>query len=610
MGLLDLLKTGQIADNHNDAEALKDFIVKLEPQLDMEARKRLYGDGTYSGYKTLRDFYKGRQWAYQKEEGETMRTYNYCFTIVENMTAFLTNESPQMSCPPLNVTDPIQRVMAEGRTKLLNDIHDANRLGLVFQRAARTASIYGDAYIFGAFPEFDVTEDSEEIDELGEPKQKKTLSRIRYWNVERPWTVRPIYRDDDFTEMYGCVKQYRMFTKSAEELFKSEMAEVGMTEMPGERNTDPIGLDESSDLLMTTIKEVYTRQKYILMVTKGNKILKYIQHDWGFIPIHHVPNIHMPGESRGTSDLENEVDPQQEYNERTSDFGDLIKELSKPTYWGKNLGNVSEVRSGQTVIYEFGEDAELSAMPKSGDPGALSSYAAERKNDIINLSGMNQVLYPGNQVLQATGRALSVVMQGVNNKISLRKGWWEATFKELNRQILFLAERYVPDAKILITGNYKSDVFITSVLMRSVVDEINKFQARLQSLTTTQKNIGVNNPSEEQKLMKEELSDELLVAEIAKQPGLVMQILAQRAAAVQQGAGDGAASPESAGQLSDDETELEGFGGGFSPISTESENAPGDNPAVVRGSASPVSPEGKVRQKASQAGNRTQVKKK
>jgi len=79
--------------------------------------------------------------------------------------------------------------------------------------------------------------------------------------------------------------------------------------------------------------------------------------------------------------------------------------------------------------------------------------------------------------LPATGRALSVVMQGVNNKVALRKEWWIKALKGLNKSILFFIERYVPDANLLIGGNYRTDVFISSVLLRSVSDEINKLVA-------------------------------------------------------------------------------------------------------------------------------------
>src|SRR3990167_7094994 len=327
------------------------------------------------------------------------------------------------------------------------------------------------------------------------------------------------------------------------------------------------------------------------MFNNTNKPVHYVEHNWGFIPLQYIPNIHLPGEPKGTSDIEHELDPQQEYNERASDLADIIKEVAKPAYWGKNLDNLSEVRSGQIVIYQVGDDGEINAMPRSGQTVADEQYLSDRKNDIIALSGLNQVLYPGSQVLQATGRALSVVMQGVNNKVSLRKEWWEVAFKNLNKTILFHAENHIPDAKILIDGFYKTDVFISSVLLRSVVDEISKFQAKVQSLTTTQHNVGISNPSEEQKLMKEELQDEILATEIAKQPGLLHQILAERIQMINQSTGGGVTG---AG--------MGGINGAPSPIATESENIPGENPAPIRGVASPVSPEGAIRGAAARRG--------
>src|SRR5690606_12891378 len=99
------------------------------------------------------------QWSFRKDGNGTMRTYNYVFTIVENMTAFLTNEPPQISSTPKRLDDPMERALAEGRTKILHAVHEDNALALTFQRAARTASINGDAFIFGAIPTFKTDDD-------------------------------------------------------------------------------------------------------------------------------------------------------------------------------------------------------------------------------------------------------------------------------------------------------------------------------------------------------------------------------------------------------------------------------------------------------------------
>lgn len=587
MGLLAFFTEKKRQDETNaDAVALRKAVMELEPQLRNDYTHRMFGDGVYSGYKVLREFYKGQQWSYRKQDNGTMRTYNYCFTIVENMTAFLTNEPPQMSAPPKDLSDPLDRALAEGKTKLLNTIHEDNALGLVFQRSARTASINGDAYIFGAIPTFKVDDDG-----------NKTLDRIRYWNIERPEHIRPIWKDENFTEMAGFVKYYRIELETAKRLFKEEL-EAGKIQLVQDYDVEhSTGQVEITSVPMITVKEYWDERQYLLMVNADNKIIHYVRHNWGFVPLHYIPNIHLPGEPRGTSDLENELDPQQEYNERSSDLADIIKEMARPTYWGKNLDNLTEIRSGQTVIYQVGDDGDIQAMPRSGQTVPMAEYIDDRKNDIIGLSGMNQVLYPGNQVMQATGRALSVIMQGVNNKIALRKEWWSEAFKRLNTSILFLAEQYIPEAKLLIDGYYRTDVFISSVLLRSVSDEINKFQAKIQSLTTTQHNVGVPNPSEEQKLMKEELQDEILATEIAKQPGMLHQILAERIG--QMNAATGGAMTANG---------LGGINGAPPPIAGEADNEPGITPA--QGVASPVSPQGAIQQVASRSGALAQVAKK
>jgi len=595
MGLLSYFKEPvYVGEDEPRVKELVTFVNEISAQVELDWTERVYGDGVYSGYQTLRDFYKGKQWSFRKEGGGTMRTYNYVFTIVENMTAFLTNEPPQMSCPPRNVTDPVERSLAEGRTKLLDAVHEDNSLPLVFQRAVRVASMLGDSFIFGAIPTFKIkpgktNDDGTVIDPV------KEFDSIRYWNIERPENIRVIWRDENFNDIYGFIKQYRISVAQAKKLFATEIKEHGIT-IEADRDPKNPSTTMTTEVPMITIKEYWDDTEYLLMFNITNKPVHYVKHDWGFVPLHYVPNIHIPGEPKGTSDIEHELDPQQEYNERASDLADIIKEIARPAYWGKNLENLTEVRSGEMVIYQVGDDGDIQAMPKSGQTMAVENYLADRKNDIIAISGLNQVLYPGSQVLQATGRALSVVMQGVNNKVSLRKEWWIQAFKHLNKTILFHAERYIPNAEKLIGGYYKTDVFISSVLLRSVTDEINKFQSKVQSLTTTQKNVGISNPSEEQKLMKEELQDEILATEIAKQPGLLHQILADRVAQMNQATGGGITGMG-----------MGGINGATPNVASESDNAPGGQPAAAPGNASPVSPQGAIQQMASRNGAPTAI---
>jgi hypothetical protein len=194
-------------------------------------------------------------------------------------------------------------------------------------------------------------------------------------------------------------------------------------------------------------------------------------------------------------------------------------------------------------------------------------------------------------------------MQGVNNKISLRKNFWVEALITLNRNCLILVERFVPGADDLIDGNYKTEVFISSVLLRDVTEEINKFNSKIQSLTTTQKNLGIPSPSEEQKLIKEELKDPIFGVEISRQPALLQQVIQMELQRMQQ-----------EGQMGGAQDELSMTGGEANPeqalLGTGQGEPAGSQPAATpqQRNASRQSPEGAVRAAGQRATGVSQVR--
>jgi hypothetical protein len=167
-------------------------------------------------------------------------------------------------------------------------------------------------------------------------------------------------------------------------------------------------------------------------------------------------------------------------------------------------------------------------------------YLNARKNDIHQLSMISEIFYGGSMTAKATGRALSVLMQGINNKIRFKQQYWKVALQKLNSHILKLVETYFPESKQLIQGYYKTDIILSSVLIRNITDEINKFNMKLQSLATTMKNVGVPNPREEMKIMKREWNDMDLAIEISRSPEMRMQIQGMMSEMLQKaGAGGG-----------------------------------------------------------------------
>lgn len=572
-----------------EEKELSDFLDEVDQQLESENVSFRSGDGTYVGTEVLRKFYKGDHWTYRKEGGGAMRTFNYCFTIVENMTAFLANETPETHSQPRDISDAIERSRSEGITEVLSEVHRINKLPIQFQKGVRIGSLTGVSFVFG--PIFD-----------------EATNAIRYWNIENPENIRPIWRDENFSEMLGFVNDYQMNLAAFKKQYKKQLlargidpgSVSGLPKVPGGSKKGEGGLHEpawkragnsgSGDVPMVRIKEYYDDQFYMAKLVYGASrtgiVIDFFKHDYGFVPGYWIPNIHLPGEAKGTSDIENVLDAQVAYNESKSNEEDIVRQVAFSALWGRNLDNYSVIESGVGQIYNFNDEADLQAMPRSQNPVVLSNFERDIQGDLINLSGQNQAMYPGGarQVLASTGRALSVLMQGINNKVSLRKTYWKDMLESLNRNILILVEKKVENGKELVDGNYRTDVFISSVLLRDVTEEINKFNAKLQSMTTTQKNLGIPSPNEEQKLMKEELKDPIFGVEIARQPGLLQQILAQ---AVQQEMQQSGGVPPGAGGA--ENPELAMLGGG------EGEPAGAQPAATPQQRNARATPEGNVR---------------
>jgi hypothetical protein len=357
-----------------------------------------------------------------------------------------------------------------------------------------------------------------------------------------------------------------MAKEKVEELFEEQIAKrnIKLTEEP----ITAAGSTSSEQHSQKMVKvQQYWDDKYMLL-TVNDKILDFTVHDWGFVPLVYVQNILHPLHWNGISDIENMLDAQQEYNEKNANISDIISGEAYPTIFGKNLQPIS-VKSGKMALIDLGDDAELIPDPRQGKTQPIEQVLQDRQKDIYNLSGLNEIIFGGATVTESSGRALSVIMQAVNNRIKGRQTRWRRALQTLSANIFILLEKYVTGGKELVGEIYDVDIFFPGTLLRNITDEINKQTRFLQSRYTTMKNMGVPSPKDEEELMKKEkLADAQLQI-------MIQQML--QAAMPQQPA----AQPT----------------GGSEPMMQEFENEQ-EQPAAVKGvkTQSPVSPKGNLAQ--------------
>lgn len=522
------METNPLVEKNLTEVQLQNYVISKETELEQDYNERVGGVGNLvgtgkkiAGYTNLRNFFEGDHWSYFKEDGTPVRVYNYCRTTVSNYTSFLASEPPEDDVPPRDNTDEIEIARAEEVEKLLEAIKEDNDYPVFFTEAVQNQSLLGDCFIFGPYIEWM---------KVGEKK----VPRVKFKNIKRIENVRVFWTDEDFNEMDGFVFNYRVSVKKAEKIYEEQMKERAITSLAP---STPRNYPQPTGYQMCTVS-IYWDDRYMLAMVE-NRVVDFVIHKWGFIPGLLVKNMSHPTRPWGVSDIEDMLDAQVEYNEAACATRGKINQVAIPHIFYSGEGEPVEYNAGQAQMIKIGVEDKIWPDPMGQSTAPFDIYLQNRKNDIHHLSMISEIFYGGAMTAKATGRALSVLMQGVNNKVKGKQQYWKVAIKKLNANILRLVEIYVPESIKLIQGYYRTDIFFPAVLIRNVTEEINKFNMKLQSLYTTQKNLGIPSPKEEQKIMRREWEDMTLAIEISRNPQMRLQIQGMIAEQMRQEAGGG-----------------------------------------------------------------------
>lgn len=495
-----------------------------EGNIDLDARlngvkcQRGSSGKQFVGYNTLEQFYRGDQWDHDEPAGASQRTDNYCATIVDNFSSLLFDAPVEINCPSADESDEELEMKAELKERLLMKTYEDNDADeIVFPEAAKVGSEFGDSFIKGPM-----------IDKTG--GEKRADWKIVFFNVDNPANIILIFKDGNYKELYGFIdktpispmmaekslgESLRKRGKSIEEIIKKNLAlHKGTAQQP---NISGAKTNQS----MLYKYEYWTENS--MGVFLEDELVDSYKHDYGFVPIEYVKNNYVPNYPYGKADIEDVIDPQLAYTQTTNDLANALRFLSTINLKGKNLDGMEVLVHGLSKIFNIPDEGELDPIQRSGDPYASANQINDKRRTILDISGMSEALTSNMGTAGVSGRAMSVALQSVIRKLNPKIKRWQKALRSLNRNILKLYEKYWPETKVIIMGDYNNKVSIISTLLRNIIDELNKLQSGVQSLTTTQTNVGIPQPKIEQKRMKRDLADPVLGPQFARQPALLPQ---------------------------------------------------------------------------------------
>lgn len=484
-------------------------------------RARAGGSGyQFAGYTTLERMYRGDQWSADEPPGASQRTDNYCAVIVDNVSSLPFDDEPEIACPVDDPADDIQTIKAEIKENMIRRVYDDNDAKVEFDEWAKVSSLYGDGFMIGPIMER-VDDDGNTIS----PDSKEGSWKMRFYHVENPGSIQPLFADTQFKKLFGFINITRMSQFKAELMFGEAAKARGITI---EASIASVGQKFSNrndyDTLVpqVAISDYWTANFCATFI--NDKLVDYYIHNWGFVALEHVKNIHTPNYPYGKSDLEDILDPQLSHNRTNNDLANLLRWISTVNFWGKNLEGMQALVAGLSRIYSLPDDGELHTFEKPGDPYITNTYAQSRRSAIIDISGISEAMLSSSQTAAASGRALAMTFQGTIRKLNPRMKRFGIALEHINRNILKLYERYYPQTKIVIGGDYRTKVHLPATILRNIVDTINKLQSGIISLDTAQKEAGVQQVRLEQKLIKKNLEDPIIGAQIARQPSLLPRL--------------------------------------------------------------------------------------
>ena len=443
------------------------------------------------------------------KKGHVRPSFNYLSQIVDKLTNFLTTKPPILEVPARVTDDEVEIERAQSIRYFLDAIHHQNRFKYFFKRSAHIQSLFGDTFIKGPW---------------WDPVKK----RIRYTWIEDLGQVYCGWKDNKFEELEWIAFQSLENIDTIKKKYGIEVnayegtAVLGTYPLQSPTKRWPERVDKQTWVREGLVTE-YWDEDVMMIVINESEIVQYVKHEYGFIPVQKIENIHVDNRPFGKGDIDELIDANIELNDRMGDAADSIRQGAVPRFKVVNDPNfdADSVKAGANGQFLFveGEKADIGPIASSINIAPYELYIKNIMQVIYDL-GLPAVAWGGHQAAQTSGRELDLQYQAITDKIENKRLVWEMNLYLLNQRILMLAEKYIPGMKKIIDGHYETDYVWASVLPTSTAETItnvsNKRDRGMISLHTAVKELGYKDPDGEIDLMIQEWSDEKLAPILGK----------------------------------------------------------------------------------------------
>lgn len=369
-----------------------------------------------AGYRAYLDFYNGYQWDGLPTPNEKRLTFNYARVVVNKAASYLMGKGVGFAVTAPAGSGEDGRKQAQHVEALLQACYEHNSLALIDLDTAVDSAVLGD----GAFK---VTWDPDS----GNP----SVSAVD------PSTLVCVRQGDDYRRLLRVTQSYYVGDEF---------------QVPGDGGGDYRNLSPDTRHLVT---EEWTADT--LEVWKDGGLVRRVPNTYGFIPYVVFPNLRVPKEPWGQSDLVDIVALNRDLNSRLSVLSHILEVSGNPIAVLENVTDSTGIKVGPGRLWELPKDAKayLLDLLSGGGVGLHIDYINLLYRALHDIAEMPRTAFGDGSGTARSGVALEIEMQPMLQKVSRKRAIWSVALQERNRMILALYAMHGDDlaARVVDTGS-------------------------------------------------------------------------------------------------------------------------------------------------------------
>ncbi len=401
------------------------------------------------GYKTLLDFYEGRQWP-GRTGNEKRLTFNYARVVIDKLTSYLMG-GMKINIAPAEDTGGAQEKARRAETAL-DLISRSNNLQQLDFDTELDCAVLGD----GAYK---LIWDGE----AGE-------ARVTAPDVQGLYAWR---QPDDSSRLQRAASRYSLPSADAHDLYGAKTK--GKT---------------------ASITEVWTKDSFELWC--DNTLIERKANPYNFIPFIIFPNLRQPKRAWGLSDLPQVMEPQRELNRALSQLSHILELSGNPIAVLENVEQSEDIAVKPGAVWNLPEEAKayLLDLLQGGGVNLHISYIEMLYRTLHDMAESPRAAFGG------TGRDISGVAMEIELQPLLQKIWRkrlirEPVYRKRAEMMLKLLSKYTGEDY----GGLNIEVVWAPVLPRdmsaTVKNEETLVQSGIHSRRRAMNEVGVADPENE-----------------------------------------------------------------------------------------------------------------